>query len=68
MAVRSGREWARLQGITVVGVDEIDRPAGRRLLTLVDQLDASCQPMLRFGPEARGGDADHHVPLVWQGV
>lgn len=27
MAVRSGREWARLQGVTVVDVDEIGRQA-----------------------------------------
>ena len=30
MAVRSGREWARLQGVTGVGVDEFARQAGRR--------------------------------------
>ncbi len=53
MAVSWGREHMNLEGITALGVDEIQWQRGHRYLTLVYQIDEQCKRLLWIGQDRK---------------
>jgi transposase len=53
MAVSWGREHRNLEGITALGVDEIQWQRGHRYLTLVYQIDEQCKRLLWIGKDRK---------------
>jgi transposase len=49
--VEYGKEHRSLEGITALGVDEIQRSKGQRYLTMVYQIDAGCRRLIWIGRE-----------------
>jgi transposase len=47
--VEYGKEHRNLEGVTAVGVDEIQRSHGQHYLTMVYQIDAGCRRLLWIG-------------------
>jgi transposase len=53
MAVSWGREHMNLEGVTALGVDEIQWQRGHRYLTLVYQIDEQCKRLLWIGQDRK---------------
>jgi transposase len=49
--VEYGLQHRRMEGITAIGVDEVQFRKGHRYLTVVYQIDAYCRRLLWVGPE-----------------
>ena len=53
MAVLWGREHMSLEGITAIGIDELQWSRGHKYLTLVYQIDQGCKRLLWIGRERK---------------
>ncbi|MBL9122825.1 MAG: ISL3 family transposase [Planctomycetaceae bacterium] len=63
-AVRWGLVHRDLQGVTAIGVDEIQWRRGHRYLTLVYQIDAGCRRLLWIGRERTEESLRHGLELL----
>jgi hypothetical protein len=64
--VEYGKEHRNLEGVTAVGVDEIQRSHGRHYLTMVYQIDAGCRRLLWIGRGRTKKAFQAVLHLVWK--